>query len=1131
MPASGGSSRSPGKSNGFVPFNFANPHGHVFDRWGNNFIHDGTGAVPYDAALFSGHLEYPAKHPKPPQLYQQKTRPCPATEILSSGHFPKEYQDNLLVANVIGFLGILRYRIHEGRLPVFALTEAEPILQSSDPNFRPVDMEIGPDGALYFTDWQNPIIGHMQHHIRDPNRDRKHGRVYRVTCLDRPLLEPARIAGEPIEKLVQLLQHPDNRVRYRAKLELSGRDRHKVLAAVDKWLASLDKGNPDYERLMLEGLWMYQFHNIVNADLLERVLKSKDHRARSAATRVLCYWRDRIPESLQLLKKLAADPHPRVRLEAVRAASFFRRPEAIEVPIISMDLPSDKYLDYTRQETMKALEPYWKKALSEGINIKFTSDAGRRYFLRNVPTDQLLKMKRDRGVYLELLYRDGIREEYRREALAGLAKLDKKDELSVLLGAIANLDVRQQGQGSVFDLVRLLTAHDPKALTRVRNELVNMATNGKLPVVRQIGFVALISADANVDKAWDLAAASAKRLHDLVSAMPLIPDPSIRAQLYPKVAALLDGLPDQLKPKPGTSAGTTGRFIRIELPGRKRVLTLAEVEVYSNGRNIARQGKATQKNVDHGGVAERAIDGNKDGRYASGGQTHTKVTANPWWQLDLGNEYPIDAVVIYNRTDGSLGNRLDGFTLKILDRANKPVFVKENNPAPKPSVTLQIGGAGPEAMIRSAAMLALTYVRGKETDTFKLLARLVAEDKDRSAAVRALQRIPRKFWPNDQVKPLVDSLLAYIRKLPKEERTSQQARDALQLGYALAAALPADIGKDIRAELGELGVRIIHMGTLPHRMAYDRERLVVQAGRAVEIHFENSDLMPHNLVIVQPGALEEIGLLAEKTAQDPDAANRQYVPKSKKVLVASRLLMPRDSQRILFTAPKTPGVYPIVCTYPGHWRRMYAALYVVDNLEEYLADPEGYVARKKLPIQDEMLKFNRPRKEWKFEELASSIINMKHGRSYANGKRMFVVAGCVSCHRVDNVGNQFGADLTKIDPMLKPVDILRDILEPSSRINEKYQSYIIETTAGKVITGLIIEETKEVVKIIENPLASTKPVVLKPSEIAERQKSSVSLMPKGLLDRLTREEILDLVAYVIAKGDPKHPYFKGGHEH
>src|SRR5207302_4253940 len=117
----------------------------------------------------------------------------------------------------------------------------------------------------------------------------------------------------------------------------------------------------------------------------------------------------------------------RVRLEAVRAASFFNVPEALEVALISTDHPSDESLDYTRGETMKALEPYWKKAVAEGHAINFTSSAGARYFLRNVSTDELLKMKRDRAVDLELLFRRGVRDEFRRAALDDLARRAHKN--------------------------------------------------------------------------------------------------------------------------------------------------------------------------------------------------------------------------------------------------------------------------------------------------------------------------------------------------------------------------------------------------------------------------------------------------------------------------------------------------------------------------------------------------------------------------------------------------------------------------------------------------------------------------------------------------------------------------------
>jgi putative heme-binding domain-containing protein len=110
------------------------------------------------------------------------------------------------------------------------------------------------------------------------------------------------------------------------------------------------------------------------------------------------------------------------------------------------------------------------------------------------------------------------------------------------------------------------------------------------------------------------------------------------------------------------------------------------------------------------------------------------------------------------------------------------------------------------------------------------------------------------------------------------------------------------------------------------------------------------------------------------------------------------------------------------------------------------------------------------------------------------------------------------------------VDILKEILDPSAKINEKYQTNIIELGNGKVITGLVVEETPDVIKIVENPLIKTDPVVIKRGDVVERTKSKVSIMPKGLLDKLTRDEILDLIAYVNARGNKNHAAFKAAGE-
>jgi putative heme-binding domain-containing protein len=1137
----------------YVAYNFANPHGHVFDRWGQDIVIDGTGAQPYHAPLFSSYLPGPninavpnGKHKGPPQVYQQRTRPSGGMEYLSSKHFPPDWDGNLIVTNCIGFQGILRYKINDAG-GSFTGQELEPILSSSDPNFRPVDCKTGPDGALYFIDWQNPIIGHMQHNLRDPSRDRTKGRIYRVTYDGRELSQSPKIAGEPIEKLLDLLLHPEDRVRYRAKIELGGRKTEDVIAAAKKWLVTVKLPNivEPIEHARLEVLWLHQYHNVVDVDLLKQLLVSHDFRARAAAVRVLTYWRDRVPDALELVKKAAADDHPRVRLEAVWAASYFTVPEAAEVVFIAQDKPADVYVNHIIGETMKALDPLVKKAIAEKRPIKFTTAAGARYFLKAVATEDLLKMERTPGVLLELLFRPGVRDEFRREALAGLAKQDGKPELQVLVSAIKSHDESSSTEESVaFDLARLLTGRPQAELNMTRPDIERLAANGKTSTTRQVGYVALLAADGSLDASWALAVRSVGSLQDFVNAMPMVRDPGLRAALYPKVKELLGGLPPDLAKTVGAGKSVNGRYVRVELPGKQRTLTLAEVEVFSDGVNVARKGKATQSSTAHGGVASRGIDGNTSGTYADGASTHTQEgTDDPWWEVDLGSEIPVEKVVVWNRTDGALGDRLKNFTVRVLDADKTTVFQSVKNPTPKEKAEFTVGAGSSERVIRKAAMFALTSVRGQETDAFKAIAKFLADNNDRPAAVQALLRIPTKEWPKDDAKAQLGVVLKFIRSLPIAERTTPVALDMMQLGENLAGLLAPAEAKAARKELSEIGVRVIRVGTLFDQMSFDKERLIVQAGKPVEFVFENTDIMPHNFVIVTPGNLEKTGTAAEAFATEPGAAAAQYVPKMPAgvVLLKSKLLQTRQVEQLKFTAPKEPGIYPYVCTYPGHWRRMHGALYVVDDLDAYLENPEGYLAKNPLPVKDDLLKYNRPRTEWKLEELADAIKEMeaKGGRNFANGKQMFTVATCVACHKFGGQGNEFGPDLTKLAETMdknqkvfkNALDVTEHLLEPAKRIEEKYAMYRIVLPDEKVITAMIVEEKDGILKVIENPLASTKPLELK-AEGLTRSKLTTSIMPKGLLDKLTKEEILDLLAYVWGKADPKAKYFgdpHGGH--
>jgi putative heme-binding domain-containing protein len=133
---------------------------------------------------------------------------------------------------------------------------------------------------------------------------------------------------------------------------------------------------------------------------------------------------------------------------------------------------------------------------------------------------------------------------------------------------------------------------------------------------------------------------------------------------------------------------------------------------------------------------------------------------------------------------------------------------------------------------------------------------------------------------------------------------------------------------------------------------------------------------------------------------------------------------------------------------------------------------------------------------------------------------------------LENVGNNYGPDLTQLDKTWGGKEVLKELLAPSERINEKFQSYVFTTATGKIITGLILEEKDDHVKIIENPLSKAEPIILKKIDIESKDKSATSLMPKGLLDKLSKDEILDLIAYVLSKGNAESELFhKAGHQH
>jgi len=546
------------------------------------------------------------------------------------------------------------------------------------------------------------------------------------------------------------------------------------------------------------------------------------------------------------------------------------------------------------------------------------------------------------------------------------------------------------------------------------------------------------------------------------------------------------------------------------------------VQVFSGGANVATTGAAKQSSASNGGVASRAIDGNTSGRYSDGGQTHSREgEENPWWELDLGKELPIEAVTVWNRTEGKgqFVSRLEGFTLRVLDASRGEAFVKAGIPAPPESARIDLPAGGADA-IRRSAMSALAATGKDDAGNFRLLAKLLREGKDRDGAIRALSRVPRAGWPKEDLPPLIDALLEQIAALAPEDRTQPAARDAFQLGDDAASLLAPKEAQAARKRLRELGVPVFVIRPVAQLMVYDRSKIFVEAGKPVEIVFENADIMPHNLIITRPHALEKVGLAAEKMVADPAAFAKSFVPDLPEVLHATKLLQPQQTFRLSFTAPSEPDEYPYVCTFPGHWRRMYGAMVVVKSLDD--VPPEVLASAAVAAPSGPTRPFVR---SWTMEDLAPRLEHAGHGRSVAAGKELFGVLSCNRCHRMNGEGGQVGPDLVQVKQKLSDrkatlEDVLREIIEPSKVVEEKFRAQTLVLTDGRLVTGIVEAESDQEVRMRVNPLDGKEDTatVIPKEQIQERVPSEVSLMPMGLLNTLSDEEVLDLLAYVSGAG-------------
>ncbi|MFC5409990.1 PVC-type heme-binding CxxCH protein [Larkinella bovis] len=526
-----------GQLSSYISYPYYNPWGSVFDKWGMHLIGDASDGSNYFAPPMTGNVTYPDKRPRIEMFTETRVRPTAGIEIVSSRQFPDEVQGNFLVNNNIGFQGTKQHRIIP-RGSGIGSQEVEPILQSSDPNFRPIDLKFGPDGGLYIVDWYNPLISHGENPPRDPARDKSHGRIWRITYKNKPVLKVTDVSRQTVPALLNNLKVHEDRFRYRSRAQIREKKADEVLPELKKWVASLDKKDPQYEHQLLEGLWLYQDFNVVEPTLLKTLLQAKEPQARAAATKVLLHWRDRIPGSLELMRARLNDASPRVRLEAVVALSFFNNEQAVTAALDVFKYPTDYYLDYAIRETFRFMKPIWLAGMKQNKNVTGSQKSANRFLLSLATAQELVALPQTSDVLTAMLTRPDIDPAQKQDAVSKLAKEQKTGTIAVLLTAIREEErSRKTGQPTATqnELIRLLLGSNPTELKQQEAAFTQLISQDTSRIMQATAVAALITATQSDQS---LLMASQKNPDAYLTGIALLTNPSLKASFYGKIKEL-----------------------------------------------------------------------------------------------------------------------------------------------------------------------------------------------------------------------------------------------------------------------------------------------------------------------------------------------------------------------------------------------------------------------------------------------------------------------------------------------------------------------------------------------------------------------------------------------------------------
>lgn len=345
---------------------FVNPWGHHFDRWGQHFATDGAYGEGINY-VFPG-AEYVTK----PGLIRRVSGLNPGSpkhcglEIISGRHIPESWQGSM-VTNDFRAHRVCRFVVNESGSG-YASTQEEELIKTTHVAFRPIDVKMGPDGAIYIADWYNPIIQHGEVDFRDDRRDHLHGRIWRITAKDRDFAPRYDINKMTISELLDLLLVPEEWLRLHAKLALKQRNRDDVESQLQEWLKEqrddVDNGRPD--EAVLEAMFVLQCIDRVDEEIVNAAMASSDHRLRARAVRVISENREKLPGYRPLIDQAVTDANERVRLEAVRALGEESDLAAVASVASALESRVDQFMDFAIWKSFRDLSSVWLPKVLSG---------------------------------------------------------------------------------------------------------------------------------------------------------------------------------------------------------------------------------------------------------------------------------------------------------------------------------------------------------------------------------------------------------------------------------------------------------------------------------------------------------------------------------------------------------------------------------------------------------------------------------------------------------------------------------------------------------------------------------------------------------------------------------------------